>query len=81
MAEELKAKVVETEEKSIQEKEQEVQKNSGFDEKSGMYKVDITQPPKQEQDAVQEQKAEDSLSSGDSEVKETGQETEVELHK
>jgi len=79
MAEELKAKVVETEEKSIQEKEQEVQKNSGFDEESGMYKVDITQPPKQEQDAVQEQKAEDSLSSGDSKVKETGQEAEVEL--
>ena len=54
MAEELKVKVVETEEKSIQEKEQEVQKDSGFDKESGMYKVDLTQPPKQEQDAVQE---------------------------
>tara|TARA_R110002050_G_scaffold96951_2_gene201626 strand:- start:6463 stop:7692 length:1230 start_codon:yes stop_codon:yes gene_type:complete len=79
MAEELKVKVVETEEKSIQEKEQEVQKDSGFDKESGMYKVDLTQPPKQEQDAVQEQEAENSVSSGDSKVEETGQEAQVEL--
>lgn len=79
MAEELKVKVVETEEKSIQEKEQEVQKDSGFDKESGMYKVDLTQPPKQEQDAVQEQEAENSVSSGDSKVEETGQEAKVEL--
>ena len=52
MAEEIKAKIVETEEKSLQEKEEVVQKNAGFDEESGMYKVDLTQPPKQEQDAV-----------------------------
>ena len=49
MAEEIKAKVVETEELSIQEKEEVVQKNSGFDKESGMYKVDLTQPPKQEE--------------------------------
>ena len=55
MAEEIKAKVVETEEKSIQEKEEVVQKNSGFDEESQMYKVDLSKPPKQETDAVQEQ--------------------------
>jgi len=55
MAEEIKAKVVETEELSMQEKEEVVQKNSGFDEESQMYKVDLTQPPKQQEDAVQEQ--------------------------
>ena len=79
MAEEIKATVVETEEKSIQEKEQEVQKNTGFDEESGMYKVDLSQPPKQEQDAVQEQKTEDSVSSGSSENEEAGEEAEVGL--
>ena len=55
MAEEIKAKVVETEELSMQEKEQVVQKNSGFDEESQMYKVDLSKPPKEETDAVQEQ--------------------------
>ena len=79
MAEEIKAKVVETEEKSIQEKEEVVQKNSGFDEESQMYKVDLTQPPKQQEDAVQEQKTEDSVSSGSSENEEAGQEAEVGL--
>tara|TARA_E500000305_G_scaffold70740_1_gene56621 strand:- start:1121 stop:2365 length:1245 start_codon:yes stop_codon:yes gene_type:complete len=79
MAEEIKVKAVETEEKSIQEKEQEVQKNSGFDKESGMYKVDLTQPLKQEQDAVQEQKTEDSVPSGSVKAEETGQEAEVGL--
>ena len=62
MAEKIKAKVVETEEKSIQEKEQVVQKNSGFDEESQMYKVDLSKPPvnqeeqeKEKTDAVPEQ--------------------------
>ena len=62
MAEEIKAKVVETEELSIQEKEEVVQKNSGFDEESGVYKVDLTQPPKQEEtkeEPVQEAPAEE----------------------
>jgi hypothetical protein len=79
MAEKIKAKVVETEEKSLQEKEQEVQKNSGFDEESGMYKVDLTQPPKKDEDAVQEQEAEDSLPSGSIETEEAGEEAEVGL--
>ena len=79
MAEEIKATVVETEEKSIQEKEKEVQKNTRFDEESGMYKVDLSQPPKQEQDAVQEQKTEDSVSSGSSENEKAGEEAEVGL--
>tara|TARA_R100000808_G_C2155343_1_gene167581 strand:+ start:1083 stop:2288 length:1206 start_codon:yes stop_codon:yes gene_type:complete len=64
MAEEIKAKVVETEELSIQEKEEVVQKNSGFDEESGMYKVDLTQPPKQEEtkeEPVQEAPAEEAV--------------------
>jgi len=79
MAEKIKAKVVETEEKSLQEKEQEVQKNSGFDEESGMYKVDLTQPPKKDEDAVQEQETEDSLPSGSVKAEEAGEETEVGL--
>ena len=64
MAEEIKAKVVETEELSIQEKEEVVQKNSGFDKESGMYKVDLTQPPKQEEtkeEPVQEAPAEEAV--------------------
>ena len=79
MAEEIKVKAVETEEKSIQEKEQEIQKNTGFDKESGMYKVDLTQPPKEEQDAVQEQETENSVSGGSSENEEAGEETEVGL--
>ena len=79
MAEEIKAKVVETEELSMQEKEEVVQKNSGFDEESQMYKVDLTQPPKQQEDAVQEQETEDSVSSGGGENEEAGQEAEVGL--
>lgn len=79
MAEEIKAKAVETEELSMQEKEEVVQKNAGFDEESQMYKVDLTQPPKQQEDAVQEQKTEDSVSSGGGENEEAGQEAEVGL--
>ena len=79
MAEKIKVKAVKTEEKSLQEKEQEVQKNAGFDEESGMYKVDLSQPPKQEEDAVQEQETEDSVSSGSSENEEAGEEVEVGL--
>ena len=56
MAEEIKAKVVETEEKSIQEKEEVVQKNSGFDEESQMYKVDLSKP---KTDAILERKTEE----------------------
>ena len=61
MAEEIQAKVIDAEEPSIQEKEEIVQKNAGFDEESGVYKVDLSKPPvteeqpKQETDAVQEQ--------------------------
>ncbi len=75
---EIKAKVVDAEEPSIQEKEEAVQKPSSFDEDSGMYKVNLNEP-KQEQDAVQEQETEDGVLRGSSENEETGQETEVEL--
>jgi hypothetical protein len=41
-----KAKVLEDEIKTPAEKEKEVQKDSNFDEESGMYKVDLTKPEK-----------------------------------
>ena len=52
---EIKAKVVDAEEKSIQEKEQEVQKKSNFDEESGVYKVNLNELNKEKTDAVPEQ--------------------------
>jgi hypothetical protein len=61
MSEEIKVKVIDAEEPSIQEKEEMVQKNAGFDEESGVYKVDLSKPPvteeqpKEETNAVQEQ--------------------------
>ena len=61
MSEQVEAKIIDAEEPSIQEKEEIVQKNAGFDEESGMYKVDLSKPPvteeqpKEETDAVQEQ--------------------------
>ena len=65
MAEEIQAKVIDAEEPSIQEKEEIVQKNAGFDEESGMYKVDLSkrpiteEQPKEETNAVQEQSADE----------------------
>jgi|TARA_Y100000033_G_scaffold49583_1_gene58177 hypothetical protein len=55
MAEKIKAKVIEVEEPSIQEKEEIVQKKAGFDEESGMYKVDLTQPPVTEEEQIKEE--------------------------
>ena len=76
---EIKAKVLEDEVKTPAEKEQEVQKNSQYDKETDMYKVDLSKPPKQEQDAVQEQETEDGVLRGSSENEEAGQEAEVEL--
>jgi hypothetical protein len=65
MSETVKVKVLDAEEPSIQEKEEIVQKNAGFDEESGVYKVDLSKPPvteeqpKEETDAVQEQSADE----------------------
>ena len=78
MAEEIKVKAVEAEEKSIAEKEEAVQKPSNFDEETGVYKVNLNEP-KEEQDAVQEQKTEDGVLRGSSENEKAGQEAEVEL--
>ena len=76
---EIKAKVLEDEVKTPAEKEQEVQKDSQYDKESDMYKVDLSKPPKQKQDAVQEQKTEDGVLRGSGETEEAGQEAEVEL--
>jgi len=76
---EIKVKVLDDEVKSITEKEQEIQKDSKFDSESNMYKVDLSKPPKQEQDAVQEQKTEDGVLRDSSENEEDGEKTEVEL--
>ena len=60
MAENVEVKAVETEEPSIQEKEQTVAEKSGAVFEDGVYKVDLRQPPVTEQEqneenAVQEQ--------------------------
>ena len=65
MSEKIKAKVIDAEEPSIQEKEEIVQKNAGFDKESGVYKVDLSKPPvteeqtKDKTNAVQEQSADE----------------------
>jgi len=82
MAEEIKAKVLDSDEKSIQEKEQEVQKkSSNFDEETGMYKVDLTKVNEQkpQENAVQEQETKDGVLRGSGENEETGEKAEVEL--
>ena len=76
---EIKAKAIDAEEPSIQEKEEALQKKaSNFDEETGVYKVNLSEP-KTETNAVQEQKTEDGVLRGSSENEEAGQETEVEL--
>ena len=75
---EIKAKVIDAEEKSIAEKEEAVQKESNYDAETDMYKVDLSEP-KTETDAVQEQETEDGVLRGSSENEEAGQETKVEL--
>ena len=76
---EIKAKVLEDEVKTPAQKEKEVQKDSQYDKESDMYKVDLSNPPKQEQDAVQEQKTEDGVLRGSSKDEKAGQEADVEL--
>jgi len=76
---EIKAKAIDAEEPSIQEKEEALQKKaSNFDEETGVYKVNLSEP-KTETNAVQEQKTEDGVLRGSSENEEAGQETEMEL--
>tara|TARA_Y100000289_G_scaffold60979_1_gene68540 strand:+ start:149 stop:1408 length:1260 start_codon:yes stop_codon:yes gene_type:complete len=74
---EIKAKVIDAEESSIQEKEEAVQKSSSFDEESGMYKVNLNEP-KQETDAVQEQSTDEVPVRDESETSEKIQKENVE---
>ena len=74
---EIKAKVIDAEESSIQEKEEAVQKSSSFDEESGMYKVNLNEP-KQETDAVQEQSTDEVPVRDESETSEEIQKENVE---
>ena len=83
MSENVEAKVVESEELSIQEKEELVQEKAGAVFEDGMYKVDLTQPPaeqtEQTEDAIQEQEPEGSVLRGDEPAEEAGEEAKVEL--
>ena len=64
------------------EKEEKVLEAAGQDTgktEDGMYKVDLSKPPKTETDAVQEQSTDESVSRGSGADEKTGEETEVEL--
>ena len=75
---EIKVKAVETEEKSIVEKEEAVQKPSNFDEETGVYKVNLNEPPKTETDAAQEQSTDEIPVRNESETSEEIQKENVE---
>ena len=64
MAENIEAKLIDSEEPSIQEKEQAVLENAGIDinKDNGVFKVDLSKPPVEKEeptDAVQEQSADE----------------------
>lgn len=64
------------------EKEEQVLEAAGQDTgktEDGMYKVDLSKPPKTETDAVQEQSTDESVLRGSGTDEKTGKETEVEL--
>ena len=66
------------------EKEEKVLEAAGQDTgktENGMYKVDLSKPPKTETDAVQEQSTDESVLRGSGTDEKTGEETEVELQK
>ena len=79
MSENIKVEALDVEEKSIAEKEAEVQKLSTNED--GDYTVDLAKinEPKEETDAIQEQKTEDGVLRGSSENEKDGEEAEVEL--
>jgi len=79
MSENIKAEALDIEEKSIAEKEAEVQKIPTNED--GDYTVDLGKinEPKEETDAVQEQKTEDGVLRGSSENEKDGKEAKVEL--
>ena len=75
---EIKAKVLDSEEKSVQQKEQEVQeKSTNFDKESGMYKVNLKEI-KEQTDAVQEQSTDEVPVRDESETSEEIQKENVE---
>jgi hypothetical protein len=79
MAEDIKVSVVDEETPSAAEKEQEVLENSGVTVgDDGTYKLDLTQINQQE-NAVQEQSADESVLRSSEQSEENGQETQVEL--
>ena len=63
------------------EKEEKVLEDAGQSTsmEDGVYKVDLSKPPKQETDAVQEQSTDESVLRGSGTDEKTGEETEVEL--
>ena len=79
MSEKIKAEALDVEEKSIAEKEAEVQKIPTNED--GDYTVDLGKinEPKEETDAVQEQKTEDGVLRGSGENEKDGEEAKVEL--
>ena len=84
MSENVEAKAIESEELSIQEKEEALQEKAGTVFEDGMYKVDLNQPTateknKEEENAVQEQETEGSVLRGDESAEEAREKTEVEL--
>jgi hypothetical protein len=79
MSENIKVEALDVEEKSIAEKEAEVQKLSTNED--GDYTVDLGKinEPKKETDAIQEQKTEDGVLRGSGENEKDGEDAEVEL--
>jgi len=75
MAENIEAKLIDSEEPSIQEKEQAVLENAGIDinKDDGVFKVDLSKPPvekEQPTDAVQEQSTDEVPVRNESEASE-----------
>ena len=86
MSDTVKVNLVDSEEPSIQEKEQAVLEKAGVEveKQTDTYKVDLSKPPvteqeKPQEDAVQESATEESVLRSDEQSKEAGQEAEVEL--
>ena len=80
MSEETKAKVIESENPSVAEKETKVLKKIGADTgNEAVTKVDLRQPLKEESNAVQEQSTDEGVLRGSGTDEKTGEETEVEL--
>ena len=75
------AKVVVDETPTAAEKEEQVLESAGIDTKSddGVYRVDLSKPKQEEENAVQEQSADESVLRSSDESEETREETQVEL--